>query len=382
MVDYCANSLTLRPDEREKTNATLNQALRQIAEAARRLDVPVNVYQGGSVALREPAVLLHRDSFVRVKSDLDLFVVVRDSNEIPRAGALLAATQDLQNEVHHSYHFVPANVPMRLQGFASAYTVWLGSDRPVHESFPRPALKTPPQAEPFDAFFLFLGRLAKHLFKFYITTHWQKSGVDAVPSGQYSYQALKMMLDGLVMQYYGRRPGLAGLHPVAALLPEGIYDEILPRETIWAVLEARERFDPERPLPDVDETLFVPAVLRGYFGLPPAADWETIIEEARRRHFPQDNPLDLMPLVFLGHAAALLSPSPQTAGLLVDLAGQLADRIPTGSRAAGPAGTILEAARASLRTGGAAPLAAAGEAGAVLAHIHLSTVSPLATKQN
>lgn len=381
-MDYCANSLTLHPDEREKTNAMLGKALCRIAEAAARLDVPVNVYQGGSVALREPAILLRRGAFVRVKSDLDLFVVVRDANEIPQAGALLAATEGLQSEVVHSYHFVPANVPMRLQGFTSAYTVWLGSDYPVHESFPRPTLKNPPRAEPFDAFFLFLGRLAKHLFKFYITTHWQKSGVDAVPSGQYSYQALKMILDGLVMQYYGRRPGLAGLHPIAALMAEGIYDGILPRDTIWGVLEARERFDPDRPLPDVNEALFVPSALRGYFGLPPTADWESIIEEARRRHFPQDNHLDLMPLVFLGHAAAILSPAPQAASLLVDLAGKLVDRIPPGSRAAGPARTILGAARAALRTGNAGPLAAAGEAGANLAHIHLSTVSPLATKQN
>ncbi|WP_235603130.1 hypothetical protein [Piscirickettsia litoralis] len=107
----CKNSITLNNEQRQFAEQIYQPFLLQLSLAAKSLTVSKNIYLGGSLALKEPALFCPHGELKGVHSDLDIFVVAESINHLAALQKLPALVENVSPELERSFHFSPLIPP-------------------------------------------------------------------------------------------------------------------------------------------------------------------------------------------------------------------------------------------------------------------------------
>jgi hypothetical protein len=301
MIDFCKNSVTLTKTECQFANDQLNTFMDQVREVASKSPVPVNVYTGGSLALKEPALQFSKGQLTGLHSDVDFYIIVPHKDDVAPASFLVRDTVNLSPQIIRTFHFVPVESTNTGSLSCSVDDLIAGLREPIIEQFELP-LHPQPIRDPRSILMLFAGKLSVHVLPYIKTSHLLTSGNDSNKEFPETMGLLKLILNGLRVKYYGQIPETHGLTDIARLLKDGLFDDLLSREQINAIIVAREHYDELTPPPQLDLAQFVRKVFIFALKLNSDADSAMILDELAMHFYTQDTLLNRLPLAQLSYA--------------------------------------------------------------------------------
>ncbi len=297
--DLCANSATLNSEQKEFANQKLWQRLEQVGALYQQHGAAGNLYLGGSVGLRQPALYVKDGKTVGLKSDLDLFYLLRQLPPSPTEQAFLQAVASLPQDIDLSVHVMPAvEVDEQLNSLAFDDLVDSVS-RPVLQSFP---LRIGEQARRFQArtgAAMAVRMMATAAAPFYVTTHAYANVPDDRIESDASTE-VKAALSILRMPCYEQMGPAFSYRGLVELAEGGFFDGICPRTMVREVVLRREQVGvASEPLPLALPELFRRSAAR-LLGLPettPVPEMATCFARAYCEDETVEDSLDRLLLV-------------------------------------------------------------------------------------
>lgn len=285
--DLCRNSHFITDKQVAPVLAELQTLFDAVHDRAARLDVPVAVLIGGSLARREPSVRFAGGKPTALESDADFFVLVPDAGQISHAAALERDTAGISPAIDRSFHFAPLTASQKGHMGQSALSVVYGLDYPIYApmALPRPAN---PVADPVDGLEVLIHRLVTVAIDRHVTTHLLTGGVAPLtPEGRRS-AVLKLVLAGIEAQYYGKIPEAAGIHPSVRLAKDGLFDGLIDTDTLMGFIRAREIFELGGPLPPIDLGAFARTAIARQFDAPDGLGLDGLLQQMTERRYPYE----------------------------------------------------------------------------------------------
>lgn len=254
-IDFCSNSLTLNIEQKKYANHKYNKLVSQVYQIASTSLVPMNIYIGGSLALREPSLLFNKGKLIGLHSDIDFFIVVKKPNDIHSVVEIFRSLENIEADIPRSTHIAPlVKIPANLC-FPSVDDLLSGLATPVVEKFPINEFVPGIIRNPRTMADLLICRAAISIMPYYLTSH-QYSNTEHNKSICSTLDTLKMIFSGLRLQYYGVVADLHSINDIVKISNNDFRD-LLGDINILDLIAAREQYDPGNALPQIDLYSFI-----------------------------------------------------------------------------------------------------------------------------
>jgi hypothetical protein len=244
--DLCANSATLSPAQREFANRVLRAKLDEITELYHRHRARGNLYLGGSVGLRQPAVRVRDGVPIAIKSDLDLFYALPKLPPDRAEQNFLEAVAALSPEMEVSVHLLPAirvEVPLDNASFDDLIP---GIEEPLVQGFEFRPFDIPPPYRARTCAQLAARRLAAAAMPYYHGAHaYSNQPADRIESDAATLP--KALLDLLRLPCYESLGHRYGSRAMLELADRGYFEGICSPSLVRKLLRQREQIEEEAP---------------------------------------------------------------------------------------------------------------------------------------
>lgn len=247
--DLCANSATLDDEQKEFANSQLWARLEDVAQLYRQHGAAGNLYLGGSVGLRQPALYVKDGKTAGLKSDLDLFYLLRELPPKSAEQAFLEAVASLPQDIDVSVHVMPA-VEVNEQLYSLAFDDLVDSvSRPVAQGFPFPLGEQAYRFQAKTGTAMAVCMLATAAAPFYVTSHAYANVPDDRIERDVSTE-VKAAISILRMPCYELLGSTFSYRGLLELSEQGYFDDLCPREMVEEVVRRREQVgSATEPLP-------------------------------------------------------------------------------------------------------------------------------------
>ena len=282
-IDYCRNSIFLNEDEKEFVNNKINRLFDALRSKLSAANLAVNVYLGGSLSLREPSLKFKNNQLIGINSDADLFTVVKDLADAPKVIQIFKELEDIEPDLDRSLHLVPLVKILQKTYLASIDDLLYSINEPVFEAIDTSGYYPSLELNPKTLAMLFVGCTGVAVIPYYTSNHFYCSSDNHhLHSQRFD---LKMILAGLRLQVYGAVDGVHGISSIYHEINNGVFDNLLERETVVKVLELRERYTEDVHIPEIDKYMFILRAWQNKLGLPFSSSNTATILAARDYFF-------------------------------------------------------------------------------------------------
>ncbi|ALA25800.1 hypothetical protein AVI51_06880 [Piscirickettsia salmonis] len=302
----CQNSITLNNQQKQFAEASYQPLLSELQRAAKTFSTKKNIYLGGSLALKEPALFCPQNKLTGMHSDLDIFVVSTSFNDLAQLQQLPRLIANISPELERSFHFSPLIKPLNNIYSISLEDLSVGIDTPIIEeiAIDHAAYQYPPQAKSMAHYFI--SKLCSYCLPYRNTSH-AYSNLDNNQATRHPMDTIKLVLTGLRLQFYGVINNTHGIHSIPALAEQGYFKQIMSKADILRWIFHREQYDPTAHLPEINMPSFILNCWQEKLSLNNAITFEKIIQATEQNYFNKKNILDKLALVLFAGCFCQLS---------------------------------------------------------------------------
>lgn len=307
--DFCKNSVTLTAEQRDFANTAIRKKLNEVTELYDRFQPDGNLYLGGSLGIRQPAIVIENGQPIGLKSDLDFYLITPGLAGSPALQSFLEGIATLTGEVEVSIQFQPA-----FEIDKPLYNVTLDElarslSHPIRRTFDLPPNNVLKNVHPKTLAYFACGGLGKLIAPYYVATH-EYANVPGDKIFHDSYLDAKMSLVFLRFLTYGKLPGRLTIADLAVSVSEGHYDAVSSQESILDLIRRREQFDPNEAPPELDHFDLFRRIIAAERSLPASTPILKLYDVFCAEHFADHQAMDSLHSLLLAVALWILDGEP------------------------------------------------------------------------